>query len=105
IAPLQLARVSGRLSAREELLPNGADGKPTFGAHGHTIRLEHFAVVARDGRALPPATLEQTWRPAKDGQPERGALRARRLDIGALAALAQYLPVTPVQRQLLADYA
>jgi len=105
IAPLQLARVTGRLSAREELLPSGADGKPTFGAHGHTIRLDNFAVVARDGRALPPATLEETWRPARDGQPERGALRARGLDIGALAALAQYLPITPVQRQLLADYA
>lgn len=105
IAPLQLARVSGRLSAREELLPNGADGKPTFGAHGHTIRLDNFAVAVQGGRALPPATLEETWRPARNGQPERGALRARGLDIGALAALAQYLPITPVQRQLLADYA
>jgi uncharacterized protein YhdP len=105
IAPLQLARVSGRLSAREELLPDGADGKPTFGAHGHTIRLDNFAVAVEGGRALPPATLEETWRPAKNGEPERGALRARGLDIGALAALAQYLPVTPVQRQLLADYA
>lgn len=105
IAPLQLKRVSGRLSAREELLPNGADGKPTFGAHGHTIRLDNFAVAVQGGRTLPPATLEETWRPAKDGQPERGALRARGLDIGALAALAQYLPITPVQRQLLADYA
>lgn len=105
IAPLRLARVSGRLSAREELLPNGADGKPTFGAHGHTIRLDNFAVAVQGGRALPPATLEQTWRPARNGQPERGSLRARGLDIGALAALAQYLPITPVQRQLLADYA
>lgn len=105
IAPLELARVTGRLSAREELLPGKDDGKPTFGANGHTIRLDNFAVVARDGRKLPPATLEQTWRPAAKGQPERGALRARQLDIGALAALAQYLPITPVQRQLLADYA
>ena len=105
IAPLELARVTGRLSAREELLPGKDDGKPTFGAHGHTIRLDNFAVVARDGRKLPPATLEQTWRPARNGQPEQGMLRARQLDIGALAALAQYLPVTPVQRQLLADYA
>lgn len=105
IAPLELARVSGRLSAREQLVPGKDDGKPTFGAHGHTIRLDNFAVVARDGRKLPPATLEQTWRPAANGQSERGSLRARGLDIGALAALAQYLPITPVQRQLLADYA
>ena len=105
IAPLELKRVSGRLSASEELLPGKDDGQPTFGANGHTIRLDRFAVVARDGRALPPATLEQTWHPARDGRPERAELRARQLDLGALAALAQYLPITPVQRQLLADYA
>ncbi|MEW7850159.1 YhdP family protein [Massilia aurea] len=105
IAPLALARVSGRLSARETLLPGKVDGKPTFGANGHSMRLDNFTVVARDGRALPPATLEQTWRPATAGKPERGTLRAQGLDIGALAALAQYLPISPVQRGLLADYA
>lgn len=105
IAPLALARVTGRLSAREELLPGPQDGKPTFGANGHTIRLEKFAVVARDGRALPPATVEQSWRPAQGGRPEQAVLQARQLDLGALAALAQYLPITAVQRQLLADYA
>lgn len=105
IAPLQLARVSGRLSARETLLSGKGDGKPTFGANGHAMRLDGFTVVARDGRALPPATLEQTWRPAADGKPEQGTLRAQGLDIGALAALAQYLPISPVQRGLLADYA
>jgi len=105
IAPLALARVSGRLSASETLLPGPQDGKPTFGANGHTLRLEKFAVVARNGRALPPATVEQSWRPARDGRPEHAELRARQLDLGALAALAQYLPITAVQRQLLADYA
>lgn len=105
IPPLALARVSGRLAAREELLPGPQDGKPTFGANGHTIRLEKFAVVARDGRALPPATVEQSWRPARAGRPEHAVLQARQLDLGALAALAQYLPITAVQRQLLADYA
>lgn len=105
IPALDLARVSGRLSAREELLPGKEDGKPTFGANGHTLRLDDFTVVGRSGRALPPATLEQTWRPARGGQPERATLRAERLDVGALAALAQYLPITTVQRQMLADYA
>lgn len=105
IAPLRLARMTGRLSAREELLPGPQDGKPTFGANGHTIRLERFAVVGANGRAMAPATLEQSWRPARDGRPEHAELRARQLDVGALAALAQYLPITAVQRQMLADYA
>ena len=104
-APLALARVTGRLSAREELLPGPQDGKPTFGANGHTVTLERFAVVGASGRALAPATVSQTWRPARDGKPEHAEIHARQLDIGALAALAQYLPLTAVQRQLLADYA
>ncbi|KFI07278.1 hypothetical protein JN27_12160, partial [Massilia sp. BSC265] len=105
LEPLELARISGRLAAREEMLPGKDEGKPTFGAHGHTISLTDFSVTTRDGQALPPATLEQTWRPARDGRPETGELSARQLDIGALAALAGYLPLPPQQRQMLLDYA
>ncbi|MCC2971714.1 YhdP family protein [Massilia sp. IC2-476] len=105
LAPLQLARVRGRLAASEEMLPGKDEGKPTFGAHGHTVSLTDFSVTTRDGRALPPATLEQRWLPESNGKPERGELNARQLDIGALAALAGYLPLPPQQRQMLLDYA
>ena len=105
LAPLELARVRGRLAASEEMLPGKDEGKPTFGAHGHTISLTDFSVTTRDGRALPPATLEQRWRPARGSHPEQGELSARQLDIGALAALAGYLPLPPQQRQMLLDYA
>ncbi|QOY95538.1 TIGR02099 family protein [Massilia sp. UMI-21] len=105
LAPLELARVSGRLAAREEVLPGKDEGKPTFGAHGHTVSLTDFSVTTRDGRALPPATLEQRWLPARAGKPEQGELSARQLDVGALAALAGYLPLPPQQRQMLLDYA
>jgi len=105
LAPLELSRVSGRLAAREEMLSGKDEGKPTFGAHGHTVSLTDFSVTTRDGRALPAATLEQRWLPARGGKPEQGRLRARQLDIGALAALAGYLPLPPQQRQMLLDYA
>ncbi|MFC0251098.1 YhdP family protein [Massilia consociata] len=106
LAPLELALVKGRLAASEELLPGRDEGKPTFGAHGHTLSLTDFTVTTRDGRTLPPATLEQSWRPAEPGgRPEQGRLSARQLDIGALAALAHTLPLPPQQRQMLADYA
>ncbi|MCA1857502.1 TIGR02099 family protein [Massilia oculi] len=105
LAPLELARVTGRLAAREELLPGRDEGRPTFGAYGHVLSLTGFSVTTRDGRALPPATLEQRWHPARDGKPEHGELSAHQLDIGALATLAGYLPLPPQQRQLLVDYA
>jgi uncharacterized protein (TIGR02099 family) len=103
--PLALARVSGRLTAREEIKPGVEDGKPTFGALGHSIGLENFSVVTRDGVVLPPATLSESWRPAARGQPERFALRAEQVDLGALATVAAQMPLAPDQRQLLAELA
>ncbi len=104
-APLELARVSGRLSAREEIKPGVEDGKPTFGALGHSIGVEHFSVVTRDGVVLPPATLSETWRPAARGKPERFTVRADRLNLGALATLAAQMPLAPQQRALLSELA
>ena len=103
--PLQLARVSGRLSAREEIRPGAGEGKPTFGALGHTVGIEDFSVVMRDGTVLAPATLSESWRPATRNKPERVEVRADRVDLGALAALAAQMPLTPAQRTLLAELA
>jgi len=105
VPPLALARVSGRLSASETIAPNVEDGKPTFGALGHSIGLENFAVEMEDGVVLPPATLTETWRPATRTRAERAEIRAVRLDVGALAALAVRLPIAPAQRQLLTELA
>jgi uncharacterized protein (TIGR02099 family) len=103
--PLSLARVSGRLSASETIVPNVDDGKPTFGALGHAIGLENFSVVTEGGVVLPPATLNESWRPATRTQPERFEVRAEQLDVGALAALAVQLPIAPAHRQLLTELA
>jgi uncharacterized protein (TIGR02099 family) len=103
--PLELARVSGRLSVREEIRPGVDDGKPTFGALGHAIGLENFSVVTAGGVVLPPATLSESWRPAAHGKPEHFQVRARQLDLGALATLAAQMPLAPEQRELLAELA
>jgi uncharacterized protein (TIGR02099 family) len=103
--PLALARVSGRLSVREEIRPGREDGKPTFGALGHSIGIENFAVVTRDGVALPPSTLSESWRPAARGKPEHFAVRAEQVDLGALATLAAQMPLAPQHRELLAELA
>jgi uncharacterized protein (TIGR02099 family) len=105
LPPLLLARVSGRLSAQETLLHGKADGKPTFGANGHTVSLDNFTVTTHDGRALPPATLTETFVPAKDGKPQQVSVEARQVDLTALAELAAQLPLSPLQRRALADFA
>jgi uncharacterized protein (TIGR02099 family) len=105
LPPLRLARVSGRLSAQETLLPGTEDGKPTFGANGHTVSLDNFSVVTQDGRTLPPATLTETFVPARAGKPQRVSVEARQVDLAAMAELAAQLPLSPLQRRALADFA
>ena len=105
LPPLRLARVSGRLSAQETLLPGKEDGKPTFGANGHTVSLDNFTVATSDGRTLPPATLTETFTPARAGRPQRVAIQARQVDLTTLAELAAQLPLSNLQRQALADFA
>jgi uncharacterized protein (TIGR02099 family) len=104
LAPLALAGVAGRLSASETLAPL-ADGKPTFGVNGHSVSISNFSVATRAGLVLPPATLSETWRPSAHGRPEETVVQARQVDLTALAELAAELPLTPAQRQMLADFA
>jgi uncharacterized protein (TIGR02099 family) len=105
LPPLELATASGRVSASEEMLPGVRDGKPTFGANGHTVSISNFTVATRDGLLLPAATLSETWRPAARGKPESMQLTASQVDLAALAELAAQLPLSPLQRAMLADFA
>ena len=102
---LRLARVSGRLSAREILVPGQAGGKPSFGANGHTIGLDNFTIATADGRVLPPATLTETFVPKRGARAQQVSIEARQVDLAALAELAAQLPLSPLQRRALADFA
>jgi uncharacterized protein (TIGR02099 family) len=103
--PLELARLSGRLTASETFAPGPADGKPTFGALGHSVALDRFSVTTRDGITFAPGALSETWRPQTHGTPERATVRADGVDLTALAALAARLPLAPEQHRLLAELA
>ncbi|MES2297650.1 MAG: DUF3971 domain-containing protein, partial [Pseudomonadota bacterium] len=105
LPPLELARVSGRLSAHEDFVAGSEDATPTFGMRGHTITLSDFALETRDGLALPPTTLTETFIAARAGAPEKTTITARQLDLATLAELAAQLPLSPAQRQMLADFA
>ena len=102
---LRLARVSGRLSAQETLVPGQAGGKPSFGANGHTVSLDNFTVATSDGRVLPPATLTETFVPKRGAKPQQVSIEARQVDLAALAELAAQLPLSNLQRRALADFA
>jgi uncharacterized protein (TIGR02099 family) len=71
---------------------------------GHTVSLTDFSVATRDGLLLPAATLSESFRPASRGKPEKVEVRAKQIDLAALAQLARQLPLTPAQRRMLADF-
>jgi uncharacterized protein (TIGR02099 family) len=105
LPPLELARATGRLSARETFPAGVEDGKPTFGAHGHSVTLDNFSVVTVDGLSLPPTTLSESFAPASKGKREKFVVSARELDLATLAELAGRLPMNPPKRAMLADFA
>ncbi|WP_311197397.1 YhdP family protein [Rugamonas brunnea] len=105
LPPLDLVQVQGRLAAREEYPAGDKEGKPTFGARGHTVELSNFSLTTRDGLTLAPTSLFEHHLAASGKQPEKTELRAPLLDLQTLASLAGRLPLTPRQRKMLADFA
>ncbi|MCY0913126.1 YhdP family protein [Massilia antarctica] len=100
---LELAWVRGRLSARETFVAGSNRGAPAFGAQGHEVALSGFSLLTADGLSLAPTTLSESYVPARGKTPEQVKVSARQLDLEALARLAAQLPLTPVQRQVLAE--
>ncbi len=105
LAPLDLVRVTGRVSARESYAPGVQDGTPTFGSAGHSVTLTDFSLQTSAGLTLPPTSIAETYSPAQGGKPESTAISAKLLDLQTLSALAEQLPLAKAQRQLLADLA
>lgn len=105
LEPLQLSRVEGRISASEIYAPDLLDGIPTYGANGHKLSLSHFSLQTEDGFVLPPTTISEVFEPATRFRPEKMTVEAGLLDLEVLSNLAERLPLTSSQHQLLADLA
>lgn len=102
---LNLVRVNGRISIREEINNTIADGTPTLGKQGHSVSLTDFSFTTNEGLIFPATTLSETYVPAKNNQLEKIQIQAKSLDLHALAKFAEHLPLPAEQRQLLIDYA
>lgn len=105
LEPLNLTRVNGRVSVREDFNPFLEDGTPTFGANGHAIALTDFSMQTEDGLALPTTTISESFVPARDGKPEKIEISAKLLDLKPLADFVGRLPLPAAQRRILADFA
>ena len=99
---LELDRMAGRLGAR-------------FSATGFEVEGQHVELATRALKTgknevretirVEPSDFRVDWQPAADGQTVVGSASASRLDVGALARLAEHLPFDARSHRLLNDYA
>jgi uncharacterized protein (TIGR02099 family) len=82
---LELDRVDGRLSGRHT-------------DDAYVVQAKHLALATRDGIQFGPTDVDAEWRAT------RGEASANGLDLGALAALAGYLPFDATLRDRLLAY-
>ncbi len=102
---LDLVQAQGRVMVQEANGLQPRDGNEIFGQHGYTVAVADVSLQARNGLQLPSSTVSQTYHPPVGQQPERREVSATVLDVGALAQLAAYLPLSRSDWQFLADFA
>lgn len=105
LQPLQLARVSGRISASEIIVPGLLEDQSGFAANGHQLSLSNFSLEMPDGFVLPPTSIAERYEPATPLHLEKMKLDASSLDLALLSELAERLPLSPSQHKLLLDLA
>lgn len=88
---LDLASLEGRLAARR--LPEGYD-----------VEAKRLTLATRDGIRIEPTDFHLHYRAAAANRLAAGTVEANGLDLGALGALAAYLPVDDTARRQLAMY-
>ncbi len=91
LEPLRLATVSGRLSGR-------------FAPDGRAFATRDLAFETQDGIRWPGGNLSLRQQLAVDGKPASGVLQADRLDLTALAQIAERVPLDAALRQALARH-
>lgn len=115
---LELGRMQGRLGVVFSEHGFSLSGKQlTLATHAGVAEaeVEGDAAAAKAKRAaaaphvlpavvIPPSDFRIDWQPG-DGDEVSGSASASRVDLGALSALAGYLPLDARSRRLLADYA
>ncbi|MES2508883.1 MAG: YhdP family protein [Pseudomonadota bacterium] len=92
LQPLALASVTGRFGGRQ--LANGFD-----------FNTEGLSFSTRDGLRWPGGNLAMNYTGADGSAAQRGELKADRLDLAALAQIADRLPLGTATHALIASYA
>ncbi|MDB5805422.1 MAG: hypothetical protein JWN73_2744 [Betaproteobacteria bacterium] len=104
---LELARVSGRLSAREIATGGLGFGFLRFGQKtvtGFEVSGKQVALATPAGLALTPADFSIKTTSAHEKEPQRVEMQANSLDLEILARLVEHLPLDAQVRNALQQY-
>lgn len=104
---LELARVSGRISAREIASGGLALGFLTFGAKqvtGFEVSGRQVALTTRAGVTLSPADFSMKTLSARDNKPQEVEIEANSLDLEPLAKIIEHLPLDAQLRKLVTEF-
>jgi len=104
---LELARLSGRLSAREIATGGLGFGFLHFGKKtvtGFEVSGKQVALATPAGLALTPADFSVKTTAAHDKEPQRVEMQANSLDLEILARLVEHLPLDAQVRTALQQY-
>lgn len=88
---LDMERFEGRLTVKRT-------------GDGFSFQARHLALTTVNGIRVAPSDIDLRWQPSTESDVARGEASANELDVGALAALAAYLPFDDGLREKLADY-
>jgi uncharacterized protein (TIGR02099 family) len=107
-ADVRLAEMSARFAPElEPLALTALSGRVGWRAWrtGFEIHARELSAAALDGRSFRPVEFTFRSLDAQANKPARGELKASALDLGALANVAEHLPLDEGVRQTLARYA
>lgn len=108
VADVALAQVNVTLGSGLEALDlwsiRGRLGGKSLGS-GFEFSTQGLAFDTRDGLHWPGGNVQMTYEGADAAATARGAFKADKLDLGALAQIAHRLPLEPASRAALAAYA
>lgn len=89
---LEVSSVRGRLQGRQT-------------AQGYEFGVRNLALAPARGPAMRSTSFRASWQRAEAKRAPRGSMAAEQIELAPLAYLAEYLPLPPDLRRLLADAA
>ncbi len=105
LPPLNLHDAKGRISAKADIDLNQPQSASFWSGLKRSVSLTRFSMLTQGGLHLPETSVENTYTPARKGEPETHQVTARQLDLDALAKFTQFLPLGADQHQMLEDFA